>query len=80
VIFLLTAQMGIFIHLKSLRVNQIVFVAAPVTLSSIKINPTTVTTRYTHTNHAQLTSTEIASAAKSASYQFYCCTSGCLCR
>jgi hypothetical protein len=69
-IFLLTAQMGIFIHLKSFRVNQIVFVVAAVTLSSIRINPTTVTMRYTHTNHAQLRSTEIASAGKSASYQF----------
>jgi hypothetical protein len=35
-IFLLTAQMGIFIHLKSFRVNQIVFVVAAVTLSSRK--------------------------------------------
>jgi hypothetical protein len=32
----LTAQMGTFIHLKSFRVNQIVFVAAPVTRTSIK--------------------------------------------
>ena len=32
-ISVLTAQMGIFIHLKSFRVNQIVFVAAGETVS-----------------------------------------------
>jgi hypothetical protein len=32
-ISVLTAQMGIFIHLKSLRVNQIVFVAASESVS-----------------------------------------------
>jgi hypothetical protein len=38
-ISVLTAQMGIFIHLKSFRVNQIVFIAAREFVSPVRANP-----------------------------------------